>query len=839
MRSFLFFSRFILRPLRRDPMRAALTALAIALGVAVVLAIELAGQAAAGSFHSSVETLAGDADLEVSAPGGIPASAAGELLRLPYTLDVRPRIEDFAELPRTGRVVPFIGVDMVANAVGGGDGQSDAADLEDLATGHRIWLGVPFHKKRGDRIELLIADRAVDFTVQGTLAARNGEVAVVDLSLADALLHRQGRLDRILVRVPTGRPIGEWQSILRSSLTAGAAVEPQGARTRENRKMLEAFRWNLRVLSYIALVVGAFLIYNTISISVVRRRTEIGILRALGTSRSAVFFLFLSEAILLGLTGSALGLAVGRVMASATVGLISQTVSALYTSSTPGAIQLTWISVAEAMAAGTLLAILSAAAPAREAMGVTPAEAMSRGSREHEARLHAGRDAGIAAVLAVLAVLASRGEPIDGKPIWGYVATMLSIGVAAFLAPAVVLGIVRGLRGFARRAFQAPGLLAGRSLTASLARTSIVVGALATAIAMMISVAIMVGSFRETVILWLDTQLRADLYVAPAAPSGAGIIPPLPREVPGIAAQLPGVADTDVLYALEFHYGPDRSTLGGVDTDVLRRYGHLRFLAGEGNRDAVLASLPRRDRVIISEPFSNKHKLHTGDTLELNLGSHRVRFHIAGVYFDYSSERGFVMLDRTTLLKYLPGQPPTNLAVYVKPGTAVKQVQDRLRDALAAYAVNIAPNETLRRGAIVVFDRTFAITWALEGVAIIVAMLGAANSLLALVLDRRRDLGLLQYLGAAGSQIRRMILVEAGFIGLMASVLGLTLGSALSLVLIYVINKQSFGWTIQFHPPLTLVGGALLLVWSFTVLAGLYPARVASRLNPIEVIHEE
>jgi putative ABC transport system permease protein len=586
-------------------------------------------------------------------------------------------------------------------------------------------------------------------------------------------------------------------------------------------------------------VVGAFLIYNTISISVVRRRTEIGILRALGTSRSAIFLLFLGEAILLGLAGSLLGLLFGRIMAQATVGLISQTVSSLYTSSRPGAIQLTWLVCLEALGAGTLVAVFSAAAPAREAMRVTPAEAMSRGSREHQVRLHVRRDTLIATCLAVLAGFASQGSPVDGKPVWGYIATLLSIGVAGFLSPVVVLGIASALRSTVRRVFHAPGLLAVRSLTASLARTSIVVAALATAIAMMISVAIMVGSFRETVILWLDTQLRADLYVAPSAPSGAGVIPPLPREILHKVAQIPGIADTDVLYAMEFHYGPDRATLGGVDIDVLRRYGHLRFLSGEGDRNAIMASLPRRDRVIISEPFANKHHLRTGDTLHLNLGAAHVALHIAGIYYDYSSERGFVMLDRSTLLKYLPAQPPTNLAVYVKPGVSVDAVRLRLRDALARYPVNIAPNQALRHGAMVVFDRTFAITWALEGVAILVAMLGAANSLLALVLDRRRDLGLLQYLGAAGGQLRAMILVEAGFIGLMASALGLALGSALSLLLIYVINKQSFGWTIQFHPPFTLAGGALLLVWSFTVLAGLYPARVASRLNPIEVIHEE
>jgi putative ABC transport system permease protein len=153
--------------------------------------------------------------------------------------------------------------------------------------------------------------------------------------------------------------------------------------------------------------------------------------------------------------------------------------------------------------------------------------------------------------------------------------------------------------------------------------------------------------------------------------------------------------------------------------------------------------------------------------------------------------------------------------------------------------VVVAPNRTLRQNAVVVFDRTFAITYALEGVAVAVAMLGAANSLLAMVLDRRREFGLLRYLGAAPAQVRHMILLEAGFLGLAANLLGLALGFVLSLVLIYVINKQSFGWTIQFHPPIGLLAGASALVWMTTVLAGIYPARVAARLNPIEVIHEE
>ena len=242
---------------------------------------------------------------------------------------------------------------------------------------------------------------------------------------------------------------------------------------------------------------------------------------------------------------------------------------------------------------------------------------------------------------------------------------------------------------------------------------------------------------------------------------------------------------------------------------------------------------------MVSEPFANKHSVHVGDVLHIPLGTRVVPLTVAGIYYDYSSDRGFILIDRGTLLKYLPDQPVTDIAVYVKPDADRVAVRRALESRLRNYPLSIAPNELLRSQAVQVFDRTFAVTYALEGVAILVAMLGAANSLLALVLDRRREIGLIRYLGAAAGQMRRMILIEAGLLGFLAGLLGLALGMALSLVLIYVINKQSFGWTIQFHPPSLLLGGALLLVWAVTVLAGVYPARFAAKLQPAEVIHEE
>ena len=807
----------IFRPLRRDLLRTALTVLAVALGVAVVVAVDLSGDAATGSFRSSMESLAGKTDLEILANGGIDESWIGRLDSLAVNAHFAPMIETQIDLRDIGSVTLY-GVDLA--------GLPEDSAILSRALAQRLGVGV-----HGG--VMLPVGR---FTVERIVDAGDVEFAAIDIAAAQKALRRYGKLDRIDVTVDRGEEFSRVRSAMQTVLPPGYLIEAPGARNEENQRMLRAFRWNLRVLSYISLVVGAFLIYNTISVSVVRRRAEIGILRAVGASRRTVFALFLAEALILGFVGAVLGILLGRLLASGTVGLIAGTVNALYTTSRPAAVALTSGEAATGIVAGVVVAFLSAFAPAREAMDVPPTEAMSRGAHEHHARLHWRRALGWSAALAILALGASRLEPVGGKPIGGYIAALLAVGAAAFAAPAVVLA-ANHLLAFVVR-LRVESLIAGRSLAASLSRTSVIVAALATAIAMMASVGIMVASFRETVTLWLDVQLRADLYVAPAGRGAAGEYAPLPAGVPEILAATPGVAAVDLLHAFPFHFRGERSTLGANDLEVLRRYGRLRFLPGE-NRDSILRSLPGQDRAIVSEPFANKFGIRPGDRLVLPLGARDVPVTVAGVYYDYSSSQGFVLLDQSTLWKYLPGQPPTNAAIYLKPGVDARTAGRDIQRRSAGLGVTINLNQSLRRNAIVIFDRTFAITWALEAVAIIVAMLGAANSLLALVLDRRRELGLLRYLGASSRQLRGMILMEAGFLGLLATFLGLALGFALSLLLIFVVNKQSFGWTIQFHPPVNLLAGALLLVWCVTVLAGLYPARVAARLDPIDVIHEE
>jgi putative ABC transport system permease protein len=844
----------MVRPLFHEPVRTSLTILSIALGVAVVLAIDLAGGAATGSFRSSMETLAGDNDLEVRASGGVPESVVGTLVTLPYAIRVSPRIEDYAVVADTKKSLPLIGLDLVAEGSAYAQSESQIAaalrtqnasenPLEHLGDTDAIWVGSSLGYQTGDRVALLINDQVRNHTVQGVYPDSNGNESaiVMDLAAAQNALARYGRVDRVFLKVPQTPSLEQWQQRLRSVLPAGVEVRPQGSGTNENRRMLAAFRWNLRLLSYISLMVGAFLIYNTISVSVVRRRPDIGIVRALGASRSLILSAFVGEAACFGLAGALLGLPLGRFMATGAVHLMSATVESLYVSSRPGSIALNTASVLLAQAIGVGVAVASAYSPAREASQVSPVEAMARGRREYDVRVRKTRDLWLAVVLGLAAAVASRAPAVAGKPLLGYLAAILLVTASALAMPAFVDALTSLSSNLLGKFFGVEAMLASRSLAGSLRRTSVLVGALSTAIAMMTAVGIMVGSFRQSVVLWMSNQLPADLYLRPAGSPAADRHPTIS---PGLAediAKIPGVVAVERLRAYEISYQGMPATLASADLDVLdviRWYPHSEFLSGRPQQQ-VLPDLRHSNAVVVSEPFTYKHHLKAGDFITLSLGETQASFRIADIYYDYSSERGSILMDRQTMLRYLPDPAPSNLAIYLSPGYELASVRAQIEKAAAGHRVLMFSNRDLRAEAMRIFDRTFAITYALEAVAVIVAVMGIAGALLALVIDRRRELGLLRFLGAATGQVRKLILVEAGLLGLLANLAGLALGFALSLILIYVINKQSFGWTIRFHWPVQILLGALTVVYAATVLAGLYPAQVAVRLNPLEVVHEE
>ena len=837
--------RLIVRPLATDPARALLTVAAVALGVAVIVAVDLASEASMGSFRSSLESLQGSASYEITQVGGIPDTVYGELARLAEPLAFSPRVEGFARLPATGEEVPLFGVDLVGDTRLGSAGAMRRPGISWLADGRSVWATASLGVLLGETLELVAGDRRLELEVQGVLdsgSATATRFVLMDIAPAQRALGRIGRLDRIYVYTQEDErgqgDARDWSAVLAPLLPPAASILPAGTGTEDSRRMLGAFRWNLRMMSYATILVGAFLIYNTISAYIVRRRQQIGIARAVGASRSMVRAAFLFEGAVFGVLGVAAGLVLGRLLAIGAVDAVGQTVSSLYVSSTPGEIVFRPWTIAVAVVAGIGVSVLSAWWPAREAAGVAPTDAMAGATLDYEVHTAGRRFTVAAAVLAVLAGVCCLIPPVGRIPVGGYVALVCLIGAAAMISPRVSI-VVLGLCG---RWLAAPfGVVAGiaaRGLAASLGRTSVIVTAMAVATALIVGMAVMVGSFRATVVDWVEHRLQADFYLSPAGGGGRGAPATMSEDVAARLEAVPGVVDVGHYRTYPIRYAGVPATLGLAEVALYHRYSGIQFLEGPAP-EAIWPRLAAGESVIVSELFSYRHGVHTGDTIRLPLGAEAVEMQVAGVFYDYSGERGFVIGDRNALLEHLPDRRVSSLSVYLAPGADFETSREALVRAVSGLEVLVTPTRTLRERSIDTFDRTFAITWALEAIAVFVAILGMAEALLNLVFDRRVEIAQLRMHGASMGQIRGLILVQAGLLGLAACLLGLVLGAAWSQVNLLVIHKQSFGWSVQLHWPVAFLVGALGLVFSASVASGLYPARIGARLNPVEVLRGE
>ena len=654
----------ILRPMLAEPSRGLLTLVAVTLGVAVVIAIDLAGFAAAGSFRSSMETLAGKAAFEVTSSTGIPEEILGDLATLALPLRFEPRVEEYVADKLSGATATLIGIDLIAHA------QRDLvlgeeSGLEILDNPRAAWVGAGLGRKVGDTLPLVIQDRLETLYVAGVFAGDAdtstgpNRAIVVDLPVAQRLTGRLGLLDRIEVEVPEQVTEDEARAAIEAVLPVGTELQLFGARTDANRRMLGAFRWNLRILSGIALVVGAFLIYNTISVSVVRRRGEIGVLRALGVTRAGAQMLFLAEAAAFGIVGGLAGACCGYLMAHGAVELLAATVNALYVTSTPGAVHLGWGHVLASLLLGLGVSLGAAFAPAREAGAIAPVEAMARGRRDYDVRVNAGRNALWGFVFLLTGAAFCWLPPVAGRPLFGYLATLLLILGTALLLPLVIVLMNRMTHRRVHSLLGVEALLAARSLTGSLRRSAVLVGALATAVAMMTSVGLMVGSFRETVMVWMDNQIQADIYLRAAAPSSPDNYPPIHPDVAGAIEALPEVAAVDRFRAVSLMVNGRPATLGFGDSQLMLTKGRTSFLPGQ-DREAVLRMLPEGDYVTVSEPFSQKHGTNVGDRLNLMLPDGEFQATVVGIFNDYSNERGTVYGDARVLAEHFPREQNTN-----------------------------------------------------------------------------------------------------------------------------------------------------------------------------------
>ncbi len=869
------FTQFILRPLVGDRIRTATTVLGVALGIAVVVAIQLTNASSVRGFETALETVAGKTAVEIVGTGGVDEDVLPSLGWLRDYGVVSPVIEgnaalvvgDLSELSRRDlEAVRVLGIDILRDlpfreyrlldvgGTGNPEGlppQQDAGlppqedittqkFLEILTNERSVVISEKLAKRRGGAIgselRMMFGDRVNAYVIRGLLKdegpARvlDGNFVLMDIAAAQFAFDRLGRIDRLDVLLPPGADSIASLDAIAARLPPGLTAQRPSRRGEQVETMLAAFHANLTALSWIALIVGLFLVYNTVTISVVARRQEIGTLRALGLTRRKVLFLFLGEAAALAVAGIALGLGLARLLADAAVAMTAATVSAIYIAAASAPPDMNWGHVWLAAAIGLPLSLLAAAIPALEASRVEPTAAM-RGHDTLDMRVRL-RPAMVIAPLAVLALafgLAQLG-PVNGKPLFGYLASFAIVIGTGLLVPAIMFSLARVSRLALRRRLGVEGLLAHANLTSAIPRLSISVAALAVSLSMMVAIAIMIGSFRNTVVYWVGQTLQADLFVGPGVRPTVGQEQTLSPEVIAAVRRHPAVAAIDSFRTVDLVYDNHLTVLGAGTFDVVLSHGAWLFKSPANAPEAVRQAIGR-DVVIVSEAFSNKYHKRDGDTLTLQTPKGMHDFHVAAVYYDYSNDRGVVSMDVSTFRRYFGDLAPSGVAVFLTAGADPEKVRGEMLASLdEGHRAFIFSNRTLRNEVLRIFDSTFAITYALELIAIVVAMLGVAGTLLTLVLERRRELSLLRLTGADRTQVRRMVIIEAVLIGAVSQGIGLTMGFALSMVLIYVINVQSFGWTIQFHLPTAFLIQASIAVVVATAIAGIYPARRAAQL---------
>lgn len=832
-----------LRYLQRHPWQFVLAVGGVALGVAVAVSVELATASAKRAFALTNAALTGTATHQIVAGSeGLPEEL---YLHLRVDLGVRtatPVVEGFVALAANrARSVRLLGVDPLAEGAIGRQFGADPATIDfplvELLSEPGAVLAATGDGRfgLGRSVSILVNGREVQLHVVGAVsgAAEHGlaDVLIADIATAQEVLGMRGRLSRIDLRLDGGHE-DELVRRIRSSLPATARLVAAQARADTTVQMTRAFELNLQAMSLLAMLCGLFLIYNTMTFSVVQRREQFGALRALGVTRAEIMRLVLAEATLIGGVGTVLGLGAGVALGSGLVHLVTRTINDLYFVVAVRELALPASTIATGIALGMGGTILAALIPAAEATRVSARLALTRSVLEERALRASPRlaAAGAASLAVGFALARWPGGGLGGA----FGGLLLIVLGAAFMAP-VVVRLVAALAAPLGRLTGAPGLMAARGLTAGLSRTAVAAAALAIAVAVIVGVGVMVSSFRTTLVNWLGHTLQADLYVSPVSPRGqAATLPMSPAQLAAIRAT-PGVQRTRSIRAVTLETEWSATQLLVVQHDEPDREA---YRLRDGDPD-VAWRLFAEGEVLVSEPYAERRGVTVGDVVRLPTPGGAREFAVAGVFFSYASDRGAVMMTRRAYDTWWNDPGISGLSVYLDSPDRAQAVAERTRNALQPALVTVISNRELREQSLRVFDRTFLITGVLRILVTMVAFAGVLGAILALQLERAREHGMLRATGFTPAQLWQTVVWQSSLIGVAAAVVALPLGWLLAWVMVHVINKRSFGWTLQLTVPADVLWQALAVAVGAGLVAGIYPAARIARTPPAVVLRED
>lgn len=860
------------RYLLRHPWQTILLVLGITLGVAVMVAIDLANASASRAFDLSTDAVSGRTTHSVIGnPEGMPEAIYISLLEAGLPFPMTPIIEEYVRSPQLGdRTLTLLGVDPFTEApFRNYFGAQGEVPLNQLTAFLTIPGAVLLSQDLADQFEISscpeqrdlpagsLADCLINLTVNGSqvtaqlvglleptdnlTAQALNSIILTDIATAQELTGRFGHLDRIDLILPAqvesspSPEVTEAEQAITELLPQGIQLLPVTARAGTIQEMTAAFRVNLTALSLLALLVGLFLIYNTMTFSVIQRRPLFGTLRCLGTTRQEVFLMVIAEAIIIGSLGSILGIAFGILLGQGAVRLVTQTINDLFFVLSVEGVQVPLSSLIKGAVVGIAATLLTAAPPAWEAASVAPRTALYRSALEDKAQ----RAVWIVTLLGITLIFLGSVVliliPTDDL-IVSFLGTFAVIVGFAMLTPAITRLSARGVTPVFGRLWGALGRLAPRDITKSISRTSIAIAALMVAVSVTIGVSLMINSFRFTVETWLSQTLQGDIYISAPGPTATQPGSDLNPEVLTQVNQVEGIEAVASLRALTAISSLGPVNLTAIDQPV--RSNEL-FIAGIGSSNQIWESM-QSGAVIVSEPLANRLDVAVGEEIELFTDRGPVGFPIVGVFSDYASTQGTIRMDLQTYRQYWNDSPVTALAIFLEPETDLENTVQQLESLLnPIQPIFVRPNQELRQDALAVFDRTFAITGAMRLLATIVAFIGVLSTLLSLQLEKQRQFGVLRAVGLTVRQLWGLMLIETGFMGAVAGLLAMPAGYVLSLILIYIINRRSFGWTLQMQiepAPFVL---ALVVAVSAAMLAAIYPARRIGQMATAEALRSE
>ena len=841
-----------LRHLRLHKGRTILSIVGICLGVSVFVSVQIAIHTAIEAFNATVDHVSGMANLQITSFGrGFSEEVYLKVKKVPGIKAATPVIQFISKIDEPiGEPLYLLGIDIFSDQKFRNYQFYEPEDegLHFLKDPHAIVITEKLANrhglKKGETIPIIFGSKRVTLTItnllkmEGPAKSLEGNFGLMDIASAQEALEKVGLIDRIDLMVDGSIHLDTVERELRRVIPPGTEVRRSDTRSGQIEKMVSAFHLNLTALSLISLVVGMFLIYNAMSISVIQRRKEIGILRSIGVTRSQILGLFLCEAGLIGGLASLIGIGAGIGLARLMLFSVSRTITSLYILVKTENLMIPPFVLIVGFLLGCLASILSAIGPAREASKVAPREALALGTLEKKVKIHLKHFSFIGSGILILSFIFALQKSIHQKPIFGFLSALLIVIGVSFLIPSITTFLNHLLRPLLRFLFGIEGRLANRYIQDSMARTVITIAALMTALSMLISISIMILSFRKTVDLWVEQSINGDVFIFPGSYSLTGYSALLPLEVSKALPTLPGVKAVDSFRALEMEYRGQPALIASVDGEVFQKMKVIRFTRGDPK--TILDQFASGQSILVTESFSLRHQVEAGDRIRINTPQGERIFLISGVFYDYSSDWGMILIEKRLFKSLWNDETLHSAGIYLQEGVSLETFKEMIRERFSKpYQLFVVSHRELRNEILKIFDQTFAITYSLEFIAIFVAILGIINSLNGLLIERQRDIGILRAMGGLRRQIEKTVLIEAGMIGFFSLFLGLFCGFLLSLLLIYVINKQSFGWTIQFSIPfLSLMEfGAMVMVVS--IIAGLIPARRAAKTNPVESLRME